>query len=123
MDFMQQNDKNSPNKIYYPSQDEINLLQDILDFINLIMEADAQWYCTATFEDLYLRLRLGFLIEARWEKGGETFNTFAWVKIRGDMIDVYLGKSEEEAAVKQVFKNYHPFEYGEYEMPASTTGV
>lgn len=123
MDFMQQNDKNSPNKIYYPSQDEINLLQDILDFINLIMEADAQWYCTATFEDLYLRLRLGFLIEARWEKGGETFNTFAWVKIRGDMIDVYLGKSEEEVAVKQVFKNYHPFEYGEYEMPASTTGV
>lgn len=114
MDFMQQDNLNAPDKIYYPTQDEVKLLQDILDFINLIMDVDAQWYCTATFEDLYIRLRLGYQIEARWEKDGETFYTFAWVKIRDDMIDVYLGKSQEEVAIKQVFKNHHPFEYGEY---------
>lgn len=114
MDFMQQDNLNAPDKIYYPTQDEVKLLQDILDFINLIMDVDAQWYCPATFEDLYIRLRLGYLIEARWEKNGETFNTFTWVKIKDDMIDVYLGRSQEEIIIKQVFKNYHPFEYGEY---------
>lgn len=113
---MQQDNGNTPNKIYYPTQDEVKLLQDILDFINLVMDVDAQWYCTATFEYLYIRLRLGLQVEARWVKDGETFHTFAWVKIRDDMIDVYLGQNQEEAAIKQVFKNYHPFEYGEYEV-------
>ena len=119
MDFMQQDNGNTPSKIYYPSQDEVNLLQDILDFINLIMNVDAQWYCAATFEDLYIRLRLGFTIEARWERDGGAFHTFAWVKIRDDMIDVYLGNNPEEAAIKQVFKNYHPFIYGEYATASS----
>lgn len=110
MGFMQQDVKS-----YYPTKDETKLLQDILDFISIIYDVDAHWYCNDDFLDFFCsKLREGYPVQARFEKDGKLYVTYAWVEIKDDVIDVFIGNSEKEVAVQQVFKNYHPFEYGKY---------
>lgn len=112
---MQQSKEKNADRMYYPSQDEIRLLQDILDFISLINDADAQWMCKDEYIDIfYISLREGSIVDAKWERDGETYTICAWVEINNDTIDVYIGNRQKEVAIKQVFKNYHPFKYGEY---------
>lgn len=72
-------------------------------------------YCNDDFLDFFCsKLREGYPVQARFEKDGKLYVTYAWVEIKDDVIDVFIGNSEKEAAIKQVFKNYHPFEYGKY---------
>lgn len=122
---MSQDYEDDEPRMYYPTQDEINLLQDILDFINLIYNINARWCCKGCMIDLfYIMLREGKTMDATFEEDGKNYFVHAWADIKGDKIQVYVGPEKKENAIQQTFKNPHPFIYGEYgavQRPACTT--